>query len=117
MEEKSLRLEMIKQSNAATITFSEKSVLYAFYLNGGAATALLARGKEAFYPAASSFALGAFWAVICMGLVYAYQLLITYTWGREMKKNTLYVVEFIRILPVAAWCLSMYQFLKGIDQL
>ena len=119
MEEKeiSFRLEMAKQSDAATIAFSEKSMLYAFYLNGGAATALLARGQEVFYPAAASFAMGAFWAVMCMGLVYSYQLLLTYIWRKKLKKHTLYAVEAIRILPITAWCLSMFQFLRGIAKL
>lgn len=131
MEEKELthRLEMAKQSNEAAIKYSERSVLYLFYLNGGAATALLARAEQAFYPAAASLAWGAFFAVICMGLSYWYQMLMTSTWYADPQAKTCKVpfivqlelsfrtIDALRILPVIFWILAAVQFMRGISQI
>lgn len=127
--QKKHRQVMFKESNAATITYSEKAVLYAFYLNGAASTALLARADASFYPAAASFGWGAFWAVVCIGLSYVYQLLITQTWSGETPPISIRVqlifefniksaiVEKLRAIPILTWCFAMVQFIRGIAQL
>lgn len=125
--EKKHRQEIMKQSNAAAITYSDKAVLYAFYLNGGAATALFARADSAFFAAAALFAWGAFWAVICMGLTYFVQSLITASWDGDKPSEKIrisfiinftipyWVVEKFRLLAILPWGYSMYMFYCGIS--
>lgn len=123
------RLEMAKQSNEAAIKYSEKAVLYLFYLNGGAATALFARAEESFYPAAVSFAWGAFLAVMCIGISYLYQMIITASWYASPRSKSFQIspvaqfkisfktIEIIRLFPISCWICSAIFFVFGITKL
>lgn len=129
MDEKELdhRLEMAKESNNAAICYSEKSVLYMFYLNGGAATALFARAEQIFYPAATWFAIGAFLSVICMGLSYTYQMFITSSWYANPHDEKFIInspikqfllsftmLEKLRLVPILFWILAAACFVMGL---
>ena len=63
--------QIFQDSNKIAAEYARHAIAFAFYLNGAAATAILAAGKTEFYGAALWMGLGAAFAVLCIGLSYA----------------------------------------------
>lgn len=127
--ERKERHEVFKQSNEAAITYSEKALYYAFYLNGGAVAALLTRSGNDCMQAAVSLGWGAFWAVLSIGITFIYQLFVAASWKGDPEQPTFIcnfitqihvkykTLELARLIPIFFWCLSLIQFLRGISKL
>lgn len=123
------RHEIFKQSNVAAVEYSNKAMYFAFYLNGGAVAALLTRSGNEYIQAAIDFGWGAFWAVICIGFTYLYQLLIAASWKGDPKEGAFSfdliitakikysTMNLLRIIPIFFWIISLAQFLIGISKL
>lgn len=130
MESVQHRRDMHHQANQAAIDFSKMLFNGAFFLNGAAATALLASKNTAFYCAAISFALGAFAALLGIGSCYLYVLLLGKTWEYSPtvfteKSIPLYAlgkerllsrkdIEDLRLVPAAFFIVSALLFCIGI---
>ena len=124
------KFQIFQDSNKFSAEYARHAISYAFYLNGAAATAILAAGKTEFYPAAIILGVGAAIAVLCIGVSYVYILLIGETWRQTgTEKNGVVGVYFpiwnsdifiplrtvwkLRFIPVALWIISVVFFIKG----
>lgn len=119
--------EIFQDSNKMATEYAQNATTFAFYLNGAAATAILAAGKTEFYPAALWMGLGAACAVSCIGVSYVYMLILAETWRQnETEKNgvkgffyqfwnsdifiSTRTTEKMRFLPAGLWGFSMIFF-------
>lgn len=123
--------KVFQDTNNLAAEFAHHAINFAFYLNGAAATAILAAGKTEFYPAALWMGSGAACAVACMGLAYLYMLVLGETWRqKETEKDgvkgfyypvwnsnvflSTRATEKLRLVPIGLWLLSMVLFFIGV---
>ena len=128
-EEQNFRI--FQDSNKIASEYARHAISFAFYLNGAAATAILATGKTDFYGAAIWMGFGAVCAVLCIGISYFYMLIVADTWRQEETErngvkgfnyqiwNSLVFIstkntEKLRYVPIVFWVLSIIFFIFGL---
>ena len=123
--------QIFQDSNKVASEYARHAISFSFYLNGAAATAILASGKTDFYSTAISLGFGAAFAVISMGLSYIYEMLVANTWKEEeIERNNIkgfyhFVIcknifisnklfEILRLIPILFWLFSVISFFTGL---
>lgn len=124
------RFQILTESTKAIVEHGHHAISFSFWLNGAAATALFATGKTEFYTAAVLMGTGAAVAVICMGLMYKYLLLLQDSWREDLIEKDgvigFYSVSwgiktFVplqkamkkRFIPAVVWIISILLFGAG----
>ena len=84
-EAKKFRTELWLHSDQSAVEFAKWAIQSLFLFSGSIATVLFAKQEEMYHSIARIFALSAGIAVLCFGLAYVYQMIITYRHGCELQ--------------------------------
>ena len=129
MEAEQHHREMYKQSTQASIDFAKMVLNGTFFLNGAAATALLASKVGVLLAPALWYAVGAFFSILATGASYVFTMLLAESWrnppetftaktisfsiiGRE-KLLSSRDIEMWRLVPAGLLIISMVMFVVG----
>jgi len=118
-----LALEKFKQNHQASIEFNLKSLNALFFLNGAAATALLAQSSIPLKGQAFVFAFAALWAAYTLGLNHFYYLFANhFAHGDEILNPFSGLESFLLFVPMSvivrntelmAWRVRLTRFAFG----
>lgn len=119
------RDKLYRDSNKAAMEYAKNAIQFIFLLNGASATALFSKTDRVFIFPASLFALGAFLAVLCVGLTYIVQMFICETWRQDVEPYKMFIlgkwrdvsiaqIEWSRTIAIALWLMSAVLFIVGL---